>query len=522
MPGAPKSPDLPTFIRYLSEYPASLPCWDVGPAERYDLLAWFNRYPIRSQHQRVAERGTELALMDLTRPHHNQLGISVRWVHSHLRDSGMRPEITNADLVKVFDLAGVAWQLTNGLADVRQGIRTFHAKDRTIELGYTGYAPFDGLDRMLGLLDDITRLPSGPPAEAESVSRLVSDGTAVGTWDSIGLVAQEEYRALATRLLERRVELPDTVRVGSGTLRDAVLVLEELFARALHAYTLALAGIEEPALSTPIVSRSRLVGTIALKTRLDREVVAEVVDLLTLDLAVCQDPCLTPLIPFGPDLALVSGLLVPGSHVRNFLARLQLDPGRYGDAGRQLGLLGSRTVAETLRDGLAGVTVIERVPVLRPDQSQAGDLDVVAFDPTTGEMLIFEVLWDIGVDGSVESGRAEQRAFGKRDQVERLQAAVAAGSASPSWPPGVFPPAAGPVHWFILTSNILPIAPDRFPGTPIRSHRLLKGLVNRHKTIAALVPVLENPPTPPASISGTSWGTLRFGQYRVQVEVLPL
>ena len=519
---APKSPDIDTFARFLDNYVAELPCWSLGVRHRHELLAWFNRYPVRVERDEVQRRGTPAAVARLTRPHHNMLGLCVAWVVRQRRDADERPRVSNGELAQVFELAGTYWQLANALADVRQGIRSFSSRNKTIEIRYTGNAQFDSLDRMLGLLDEVLRLEPEPPAESESVGRLLQEGRAIGQWDDIGLLVQQEYRSLAGRLLQSRVDIPMTTSVGLATLGDAIAVITELLARALHAQTMAMQGIEDPALVTPVVSRNRLRGAIAAATSVEPSKVAEVLDLMTLNLAACPDPCLTPLVPVDDSdaLALVSGLMVPGSHVRNFLARLQLDPSRYGEAGRQLGLLGSRAVAASLRDGLPAARVAERVPVLRSNGSQEGDLDVVAYDPATMKTVVFEVLWDVGVDGSVEAGRTEQRSMAKREQVGQLRAAITSGRGKPRFPPS-FDPDLGSAEWMILTANILPIAPAAADGVPIRSHLLLKMLLNKHKDLAGLLAALHDPPPPPRSLATLSWGTLRFGPYLVRVEVLP-
>jgi hypothetical protein len=248
--------------------------------------------------------------------------------------------------------------------------------------------------------------------------------------------------------------------------------------------------------------------------------VGSIVDLLTVDLAACRDPCLTPIVPLSDGrCAPMSSLITPGAMVRNFTARLQLDPGRFGRAGHLLGRLGSRTVAETLRGRLEGALVDERVKVLRPDGSDAGDFDAVAYDPAARRVVVFEVLWRISLDGSADVADLEGRAHGKRDQVLRLQEAIAAG-ARPRWRPGWAVPDDVAFDWFILTPSVLParVIPDA--GVPVRSHQILASFRWPGKSVADMVDALQNPPPPPPELSATYWTTVRYGRYKVSVEAL--
>ncbi|HEY5435760.1 MAG TPA: hypothetical protein VIK13_11050, partial [Candidatus Limnocylindrales bacterium] len=158
-------------------------------------------------------------------------------------------------------------------------------------------------------------------------------------------------------------------------------------------------------------------------------------DLLTLDLERCSDPCLTPLIPVGQAIVPMSSLIVPGSPLRNFTALLQLDPGRFGVAGRALGQLGIATVSETLRR-VPEAHVATNVDLVTVTGVRVGDLDVVLVDPANRCLVIFEVSWQIGPDGGFEVGKAERKAVEKRAQVSHNRAHLAAGTARAEWPPG--------------------------------------------------------------------------------------
>ena len=100
-------------------------------------------------------------------------------------------------------------------------------------------------------------------------------------------------------------------------------VVTELLAMAMHLHTCTLYGCVNPAIVVPIVPVAELVDDLAVASAVPTQRVADVVAILTLDLARSPDPCLTPLIPFGVDAVLpMSSLIIPSAPVRNFTALL--------------------------------------------------------------------------------------------------------------------------------------------------------------------------------------------------------
>lgn len=177
------------------------------------------------------------------------------------------------------------------------------------------------------------------------------------------------------------------------------------------------------------------------------------------------------------------------------------------------------TVAETLRRRLSGAKVAERVKVFHPGGRQAGDFDVVVFDPATNDVVVFEVLWRISPDGSAEVGDLERRARGKRHQVFELAEAIAAG-ARPRWPVNWIVPDGATYRWFILTPSVLPALPLDDAGVPIRSHQILASFRWNGTAVGDMVDGLLNPPPPPPELSATEWVEARYGRYEVSVEAL--
>jgi hypothetical protein len=425
------------------------------------------------------------------------------------------------DLVRAFDLAGVYWALKNVLADVRLGTRRFEAHGRKVRFPYQGDAELEALDRLLETVDGIASMPKGPPPEFADLRDWERTAGRHSTWEALPLQMREEVRALArSGIAGQESYLDRALDVGGFTMGEAERVIVELHARALHTQSQIMLGSTRRAVVLPVLPRRTLIHLLAMATAVPVERVSAIVDLLTVDLSVCDDPCLTPLVPLsGERLAPLSSLITPGAQLRNFTARLQKDPVRFGKAGKLLGLLGSQTVAATLRGRLVGAKVAERVKVFHPNGRQAGDFDVVALDPATGEMAIFEVVWGISLDGSAAIADLEQRAHRKREQVKQLRAAILSG-AVPTWPPGWQTPSELRVHWFVLTSNLLPSLLHDEGGIPIRSHRVLAGMRWPGTTVADMAAALRDPPLPPPPLSSTTWTRARFGRYEISVEGL--
>jgi hypothetical protein len=519
---APKDPSPAQFAAFLEQRPAQLKAWDAGEAGLYPFLAWLEAHAVAEQRARVAEHGTHLAALTLTRAHHNVIGICVAWALTHLVGRPSRGEIGEQDRLAVFDLAGRYWTLKDVMAEVRQGVRSFSAEGRRIKTSFTGDALFDITDRLLDLFGEVMKLPEGPPPGIEALRLWATSGEGEVPWERVPLEMRVEYRHLAdVSTTEDPSDLPDDLDLGGFTLGQARQVLRELRAQAMHAGGALLAGSTDFGVTLPPRSRSSLIGLLARETRVAAPAVEAVVDLLTADLRVCPDPCLTPLVPL-PDLSIVamSSLIIPSALVRNLTARLQAEPRRFGEAGRLLGLAGSRTVATTLRERLPRAKVAERVNVYDTDGRQLGDLDVLVLDPATSELVVFEVLWGIGPDGSAEVARTEAKAHEKRSQVQGLRSAIMEG-ARVDWPRGWAVPPPKTFRWFILSSNVLPTLPLNEDGIYVRSHRMLERFRWAGPTVADMVAALLSPPDPPGGLGRREWTTMRFGPYDIRIEYLP-
>lgn len=513
-------PTLDEFAEYVEALPGQLRCWEGGILGLYPVLGWLNTRPVVVQREVVAEEGVLFGVMMTARAHHNQVGTAVAWATRYMVGPASGGGTHVDDLPELFDLAGRACLLKNLLAEVRQGVRRFEADGNQIVLTLDGDRRLDALDRLLDLVEDITD-PVEPPRPWDPRLRpWFAEGGLDVPWDESPAWVREEFRASAIPLVANYPNyLPPDLDVGGFTMGEATRVLEELLARGLYMNGCTLQGSTNIAATIPIVDLDVFVADLTEATGVSEGRVRKVVELLTLDLERCPDPCLTPLVPVGQDVVvLMSSLIVPSSPARNFTALLQGDPARFGRAGQALGALGARTAAATLAR-LSGALVTTGVKVVRQDRTRAGDLDVVVCDRASRTMAIFEVMWRIGPDGSAEVARAEEDAHAKRAQVARVRGEIESGRAAPRWP-SHWPDTAGfRTRWFILTPNVLPVRTVETDATIVRSHQMLERMLHAGASVSDLIDLLDEPPYPPPELMETKWERVAFGDYGVDFDV---
>jgi hypothetical protein len=276
---------------------------------------------------------------------------------------------------------------------------------------------------------------------------------------------------------------------------EAAKVLLELLAAAQYSQACLMRGSTSARATIPLRRPEALIAELSAAAGVADARVQRLVDALTLDLSRCPDPCLTPIVPVGSEVAAISALIAPGSPSRNLTSLLQLDPMRFGAAGKALGELGAAEAAEVL--GRVGkVRLATNVRLRSATGRHLGDLDVVIIDPSERLMVVFEVTWQIGVDGAVEIARALGRAAAKRQQIARYRALLGSVPTAARWP-GDWPDVDGyAIHWYVLTRDVLPLEepPD---DVVIRSVQMLRWMLKAGSTLGDLVKLLDHPPTPP-------------------------
>jgi hypothetical protein len=497
---------------YLGQFPAGLRAWRSGANNLYPILSWINTKAVTDLRDAYAEMG-QIAVR-LSPVLHNQAGTAVSWAIRHL---GAQTEADPGERSRriMWELARRHWVVSNLLSEVRQGSRGFEATDRRIRLPFIGDQNLDALDRMLDLLSEVRGLDVEGRPSGRRMQPWLDAGGRDTAWDQAPPFVHEHYRALSRALMGSYPRyLPEDLDVGGFTMREATQVLIELLARAQYSQACIMRYSTSALATIPFFKPEDLAADLARQTGVALPSVERVVATLTVDLDVCPDPCLTPIVPVGQALVPMSGLIAPGSPVRNLTALLQLNPSRFGAAGRALGQLGVDACAETLKR-VAGVRLATNVDLVTSTGRRVGDLDVALIDPLARLMVVFEVTWQIGPDGAIEIGRALGKAAEKRDQVARNRKHLAGGTVTPRWPSGWPDVTDFATRWYVLTRDVLPLGPAQ-SDVLIRSHQVVAWMLRSGASLADLVTLLDAPPTPPHEIADLQWNSVKFGRYTIE------
>lgn len=281
-----ETPTRDQFARYLDDYPATFDLWRAGEAGLYRLLASLNIHPVALQREHAQKVGPHLTAMMFHSAHHNQVGIVVAWALQHMLGRATDADPPFDELERAFEVAGTYWSLKNVMADVYLGTRAFEANGRKIRIPYVGNAAFEATDRLLDTLDGVMSMPERPP-EAFAALRTweQSEGRDV-PWEGVPLAMREELRAFARSISDKQESYLDpALDVGGFTMGDAEKILLELFARAWHAAAQIMRGSVRADVVLTAIPRQTLIGNLALTTRVPRDRVETIVDLLTVNLA---------------------------------------------------------------------------------------------------------------------------------------------------------------------------------------------------------------------------------------------
>ena len=174
-----------------------------------------------------------------------------------------------------------------------------------------------------------------------------------------------------------------------------------------------------------------------------------------------------------------------------------------------MGAEGEQTILGLVEKRLSpGVLRAANVTVTRRKGQRASDLDVVVYSPRENLLVVLEIKWHIGVDGTYEETAIEQSAVEKRDRLRLLRESVQAGTTTVgrphTWPPV---PDSTQWRWFVLTNDVLPtqdstserhpdpLIPDAQTPTPHRSDPpTTSRLTRRPANTRRLYPLLGTPP----------------------------
>jgi hypothetical protein len=293
----------------------------------------------------------------------------------------------------------------------------------------------------------------------------------------------------------------------------------ELLARGCLYNLRAILGVDDALLLAPRIHRGNFVESIAQAIGSDFTSVDRITSFLTVNMERCSDPSLTPLVELEDDVVPMSMSIMLTSPHRNFLAILQRDPNLVGEAGRLMGVVGEDQAAQVLDRLKAGVLLARRAKVTRPDGSPAGDIDVLACDPANHLVVALEVRWGLAADGNEEVHRVEAAAIDKRKQVVRLRKELLRGarvSIPPDWPDL----ATYQWRWYLLTRDVLPMREIATDDIVIRSVQLLQYMLKPESDLLTTCALLDNPPWPPKELQDTHWDSFRYGDVRVDVELI--
>ena len=173
-----------------------------------------------------------------------------------------------------------------------------------------------------------------------------------------------------------------------------------------------------------------------------------------------------------------------------------------------MGAEGEQTILGLVEKRLSpGVLRAANVTVTRRKGQRASDLDVVVYSPRENLLVVLEIKWHIGVDGTYEETAIEQSAVEKRDRLRLLRESVQAGTTTVgrphTWPPV---PDSTQWRWFVLTNDVLPtqdstnerhpdpLIPDAQTPTPHRSDPPTTSRLTRPANTRRLYPLLGTPP----------------------------
>ncbi|WP_047893294.1 hypothetical protein [Micromonospora sp. RV43] len=147
------------------------------------------------------------------------------------------------------------------------------------------------------------------------------------------------------------------------------------------------------------------------------------------------------------------------------------DPGRYGPVGQRQG---NRAVKwKDWLGQIPGVLVADRIRARRQDRRTAGDLDVVAVDPSQRRGLCLEIKWPIDAISLPEVTKIEDWVSSAATQVNRLRTELTSGSAVVEMPKGwpAFPEISW--TWAVATPQQLCLRPLPFDEIYATSFRYM-------------------------------------------------
>jgi hypothetical protein len=163
------------------------------------------------------------------------------------------------------------------------------------------------------------------------------------------------------------------------------------------------------------------------------EEVTEFIELMTYRPGQGAHASATPFVPFQDRLIFAPALVTSAGVERTLLRSVAMDPNRFGSLGQRLGRLADR-VAYAL-DEIPGVSAMTRIKAVRPDGSDAGDIDVLAIDKGQKKVFAVEVKWPVEALTLKEAAKVDADVRRGSTQLSSLRLALATGAATLALPP---------------------------------------------------------------------------------------
>lgn len=523
----PANPSLDQFAEFVESIPPRLGLWRTASRrELRPLLAWLNVWSVQEMRETAQEMGPLMAAHLRHAELHNAVGTGVAWLLTYLRDNPHSSGSQDMERRGFARRASEIWSLRDLIKGARAGAYEYGADGYALHFDFAGDIELEALDTMLELAEELMRveqtrsaLQDSPGVTDQSLQQLlISHGIEI-SWenasDDIKSGFRERSRILSREL--RRFDLPGDIQFKGFTLSEAIAVVDELYAASCYRHVCLMMGAQNPQVACPAATRDELVEELRITNVASTSIVG-VVDFLTFDVEKDSDPCLAPIIPVGNRLAPLSELITPGAPTRNLLAKLKADPSQFGTAGKEVGRVGTRTVAEAL-SRVPKATIATEVSVRDTQGQSAGDLDVVAADAEDKVIVVFEVKWQLEPDGATEIAKVELQALQGQRQLERIADGLANGTIHAKWPAGFPAPSDWEWKWFVVTSNIIPVVRLQSETVVARSHRVLTMMALRNGSrLREVCELLEKPPIPPtADEQYLESITRRFWDYDITV-----
>jgi hypothetical protein len=182
-----------------------------------------------------------------------------------------------------------------------------------------------------------------------------------------------------------------------------------------------------------------------------------------------------------------SATLVIYAYLERNLLRSYLERGG-GRAGNAIGAWGERRAANSLR-GVPGTLVRQNVPLRRGSVS-AGELDVVAWDPSARQGLIFEVKWSSEADGYAQYARRDDALRKGQMQAEERRGELRSGDLW--WPRDLPPYDDYEWHWYVVGGASIPRKPrNRQMAVPATGLGYIDSILSGSEPALKLSEVIE-------------------------------